>query len=141
MEAKSVRKKIASIVWTIDPNGERRFLIRHNRPFDGYDDEWTILFGNVDEGERPEQAAVREVSEEYGIFDVTSVRNLNYNIKYGDRGQATIIEFFSMRVASIDSRVQLNNESIGYDWMTLEKAVASMRHDDESIALTMVKGK
>ena len=130
--------KIASIVWTVDPNGEKRFLIRHNRPFDGYDDEWTILFGNVDEGERPEQAAVREVNEEYGIFDVTLVKNLEYSIEYEDKGRATIIDFFSMRVASINIPIRLNNESIGYDWMTLENAVAIMQHNDESIALTKV---
>ncbi len=138
MEAKKTRMKIASIVWTIDPNGEKRFLIRHNRPFDGYDDEWTILFGNVDEGEKPEQAAIREVSEEYGIFDISSVKNLNYSLENKDKGRVTVIHFFSMRVESIDIPIQLNNESIGYDWMTLENAVASMRYDDESIALTKI---
>lgn len=35
-------QKVAAIVWTIDPEGERRFLLRHNKPFDGYEDEWTI---------------------------------------------------------------------------------------------------
>ena len=138
MEAKKTCLKIASIVWTIDPNGEKRFLMRHNRPFDGYDDEWTILFGNVDEGEKPEQAAMREVGEEYGIFSISSVNNLNYSLENKDKGLVTVIHFFSIRVESIDTPIQLNNESIGYDWMTLEKAVASMRYDDESIALTKV---
>jgi 8-oxo-dGTP pyrophosphatase MutT (NUDIX family) len=138
MGAKETCMKIASIVWTIDPNGEKRFLIRHNRPFDGYDDEWTILFGNVDEGEKSKLAAIREVGEEYGIFDISSVNNLDYSLEYKDKDRATVIHFFSMRVESIDIPIQLNNESIGYDWMTLEKAIASMRYDDESIALTKV---
>lgn len=139
MDKQPTRIKIASIVWTIDPEEKKRFLLRHNRPFDGYDDEWTILFGNVDEGESTKEAAVREVGEEYGIVDLENFVDLGYRLEYEDKGRATVIHFFSMKVNSIDVPIQLNSESIGYDWMTLDRAKDTMQHDDESIALGMVK--
>lgn len=30
--------KVGVIVWTVDPDGNYRFLIRHNKPFNGYED-------------------------------------------------------------------------------------------------------
>lgn len=132
------KKKIASIVWTVDPEGNKRFLIRHNRPFNGYNDEWTILFGNVDEGESSEDAAIREVGEEYGLHFTQRVTNLRHKIEYEDKGRQTVISFYALKVESIDVPIRLNQESIGYDWMTLDQAVSVMRHDDESAALWLV---
>ncbi len=132
------RMKIASSVWTVDPEGNKRFLIRHNRPFDGYDDEWTILFGNVDEGESSEDAAIREVGEEYGVHFTQQVTDLGYKIEYEDKGRLTEISFYALKVKSIDVPIRLNQESIGYDWMILDKAMSVMQYDDESTALGLV---
>ena len=60
-------QKVAAIVWTIDPEGNKRFLLRHNKPFDGYEDEWTITFGDIENNESLEEAAIRETREEFGI--------------------------------------------------------------------------
>jgi len=60
-------QKVAVIVWTIDPEGNRRFLLRHNKPFNGYEDEWTIAFGDIEPEENLEDAAKREASEEFGL--------------------------------------------------------------------------
>ncbi len=131
-------EKIAVVVWTIDPDGNNRFLLRHNRPFDGYEDEWTILFGTVEENEELEETAIRETGEEYGINQFEVIKNLNYKIEYEDKGRQTIIHFFGLKVKSIDIPIQLNGESIGYDWMTYEQATAVMKNSDESIALSFL---
>ena len=70
-------QKIAAIVWTVDPEGNKRFLLRHNKPFNGYEDEWTVAFGTVENNEDLEAAAKREVQEEYDIHEFEEVRNLN----------------------------------------------------------------
>ena len=46
-----MHQKVAVIIWTIDPESQIRILLRHNKPFNGYEDEWTITFGNVEEDE------------------------------------------------------------------------------------------
>ncbi len=62
--------KVGVIVWTIDPEGNHRFLIRHNKPFNEHEDEWTISFGNVEQDETIENAALREATEEFGLTGV-----------------------------------------------------------------------
>ena len=67
-DSKGRSLKIGVIVWTVDPEGNPRFLLRHNKPFNGYEDEWTITFGNVEEGESVKVAAEREPKEEFGLM-------------------------------------------------------------------------
>lgn len=131
-------QKVAVIVWTIDPERNKRFLLRHNKPFNGYEDEWTIAFGNVENNESAEQAAKREASEEYGITEFEEIKNLNYKIEFEGKNGPTEVHFFSLRVKNINIKVTLNEESIGYDWMLLEKAMEIMKHDDEKAALTKI---
>ncbi len=123
-------QKIAAIVWTVDPEGNKRFLLRHNKPFNGYEDEWTVAFGTVENNEDLEAAAKREVQEEYDIHEFEEVRNLNYKIEN--------ISFFSLKVKNIGVKITLNEESIGYDWMLLGKAMEGMKHEDEKKAFDYI---
>lgn len=133
--------KVASIVWTIDPDGVRRFLLRHNKPFNGHDDEWTIVFGGVEPNEPESIAAKRETQEEYGLDDIGEMVDLNYSIEYEEPRGKFIIFFFSYKVKNIDTKITLNEESIGFDWVTLESAKKIMQHNDEFKALEMVSQK
>ena len=47
--------------------GEFLLLLRDNIPTIGYPDHWTITGGVIEEGETPEEAALREVQEEIGF--------------------------------------------------------------------------
>lgn len=127
--------KVAVIIWTIDPENTPRFLMRHNKPFNDYDDEWTITFGNVEEGESESSAVVREVSEEFNVdkFDGEPT-NLEYNIEYEGKKGKTAIHFFAVKLPDIDTKIVLNEESIGYDWMKIEKVKEVMQYDDEKKA-------
>lgn len=123
--------KIAVIVWTVDPEGEKRFLLRHNKPFDGYEDEWTIAFGNVEPDEEFAEAAKREIEEEFGIAEFEKVLDLEYESEYvGKRGQ-TVVHYFAIKVKNLDVKIILNEESIGYDWMKFEGVKKAMVHEDE----------
>ena len=131
-----MKTKVGVIVWAIDPEGEIRFLLRHNKPFDGYKDEWTIVFGTC-EDEKLEQAAIREVGEELGINDFEKIENLNYQIRYQDVEEIEI-HFFAIKVRNIDIKISLNEESIGYDWMTKEEVKDKLIHSDELAAFDKV---
>lgn len=131
-------KKIAVVVWSIDPEGKVRFLLRHNRPFDGYPDEWTYVFGSVEDGETSLYAAEREAYEELGVSG--DLKDINYRIEYTEDGYDVNIEFYSLKLSSIDERVILSGESIGYDWMVFEQASKNIKHDDERVALKLAFG-
>jgi len=131
-------QKVAVIVWTIDPKGNRRFLLRHNKPFDGYEDEWTIVFGDIEENESLEDAAKRETSEEFGTSTFEEVRNLNYKIEFESKHGSTEAHFVALKIKNINAQIILNEESIGYDWMKLEKVKEIMKHEDERQAFGLI---
>lgn len=131
-------QKVAVIVWTIDPEGNTRFLLRHNKPFNGYEDEWTITFGDIEKGENHEEAAKREVGEEFGINEFKEIKHLNYNIEFDGKHGPTEAHFLALKVISIDVSVQLNEESIGYDWMLIGEVKELMKHEDEKKAFDLI---
>jgi len=131
-------QKVAVIVWTIDPEENKRYLLRHNKPFDGYEDEWTITFGDVEPNENIEDAAKREISEEFGINDIEETKNLNYKIDFEGKHGPTEAHFISIKVEDINTQITLNEESIGYDWMKLEKVKELMQHEDEKRAFELI---
>lgn len=137
-DAKGRFLKVGVIVWTIDPEGTPRFLIRHNKPFDGYDDEWTISFGNVETTETEKEAALREPQEEYGINKVEEIKDLSYEIEFEGKRGLTVIKFFAIKLKNIDVKISLNEESIGYDWMTIDKVKEVMQHEDEKKAFDIL---
>ena len=132
-------QKIAVIIWTIDPEGNKRFLLRHNKPFDGYEDEWTITFGDIENGESLEEAAKREISEEYGINEFGEVVDLNYKVEFEGKHELTEAHFVALKVKDINVPVHLNEESIGYDWMLIDKVEEVMKHEDEKKAFNLIK--
>lgn len=131
-------QKVAVIVWTIDPEGNKRFLLRHNKPFNGYEDEWTIIFGDTEENETKEGAAKREVEEEFGIKDFEEIKNLNYKIEFEGKHGQTEAHFIALKVKNLDTKIVLNEESIGYDWVLLEKVKEVMKHEDEKEAFVLL---
>src|SRR5260221_14499002 len=135
-------QKVAVIIFTKDPEGSWRFLLRHNKPFDGHEDEWTVTFGTVEENEDYKNTAIREATEEFGISeDFTEVIDLEYSISYTDKHGQTDVHFFACKLSSLDSKSTLNDESIGYDWMKIEKVKEMMQHEDEKQAFNLLLSK
>lgn len=133
------RQKVAVIIWTIDPERKKRFLLRHNKPFNGYGDEWTVTFGGVEKGEDLEKAAVREASEEYGIKKFDEIKDLDYKVEFEGRNGPAVAHFYSLKVKDINVQIILNEESIGYDWMKIEKVKEAMKYEDEKKAFDLIK--
>jgi alpha-ribazole phosphatase len=86
--------------------------------------DWVLPKGHLEEGESPEQAAVREVLEEAGVAaEVTAPLNVNsYAVPYGDRHSEKSVYWFSMR-----ARERLLRPAAGEfrdaQWMTPEQAL------------------
>lgn len=122
-----MKNKAGVIVYVKDPEGNYRFLLRHNKPFKGREDEWTILFGTVEENETYMECVRRELKEEYGIKDINTIEDLKYVIKVDDLD----IHFYAVKVKDINTTICLNEESIGYDWMLIEDVKSIMKYPDE----------
>lgn len=136
-----MHQKIAVLVWTIDVENNKRFLLRHNRPFNGYDDEWTLVFGNIEENEDRVVAAKREAIEEFSIntSDIIETTDLKYRTTFiSKRHNMTEVHYFAIKVKDINVKISLNEESIGYDWMKLNKAKEIMKYPDESAILDKI---
>lgn len=130
-----MHKKIAVIVYTIDPENKIRLLLLHNKPFNGYMDEWTFVFGDVENYESLEKAALREAREEFGIIHTENLANLNYKIIFKGKKGETEIHFFILEVKNINTKITLNDESIGYDWMLPNDAKLKIQYEDEKLAI------
>lgn len=86
------------IVWTIDPEGAKRYFIRHNKPFNGHRDEWSMVLGSVEPKEDLPSAAIREVLEESGIIiEQIALTDLNYSLSHTVADGPTIIHFFGAK--------------------------------------------
>jgi ADP-ribose pyrophosphatase YjhB (NUDIX family) len=127
--------KVGIIIYTIDPEKQVRFLLRHSKPFNGYDDEWTVAFGTVEDGTDLMAEAIREAGEEFGIKEFLVRTNLEYEIEFTGKHGVSVIHFFALKAANLEVPVVLNEESIGYDWMKLDTVLAAMIHDDEKDAI------
>lgn len=141
---KSTPNKIAVIVYTIDPENNIRFLLRHNKPFNGYSDEWTMVWGGVEDGEELEDAAKREVWEELGITteQINEFIDLEYEFEYKGMNDVTQHpKFYAAKITNLDVKITLNEESIGFDWKKYQEAFEVMNFEDEKKCLELVKAR
>lgn len=83
--------------YVLNENGQLLMIFRR-----GF---WDLPKGKMDDGETPEQTAIREVAEECGIsgLEITSSSFSTYHI-YDDRGEAIIKESIWYRMQCNDSR-------------------------------------
>ena len=112
------------------------FLIFHRGPGGAANDlrfllldygrHWDFAKGHVDKGETDLEAAVRELREETGITQITTVPDFQQEIVYffrsGRHGlvRKTVV-FFLAEVAKTD--VILSEEHVGFEFLPYEQAV------------------
>ncbi len=126
--------KVGVVVYGIDPTGLIRFLMRHNKPYDGkHNDEWTFVWGGIEQSETVEQSAAREVAEEFGITKNVTISLSPATTEFTGLHGLYFVQFCIARVDNIEIPVSLNEESIGYDWMLYEDACKHIRPHEKVI--------
>lgn len=83
---------------------------------------WEIVHGNIENGERPGEAALRELSEETGLT-AQSLYNVTvhlFHLHQNDTVQVAVA--FCAFVAPDEEDVRLGKEHDHYEWLTVDEA-------------------
>ena len=92
---------------------------------------WTWPKGNIDKGESPEQAALREINEEVGLSRVEIVEKLS-DINYFYRLKGNLIfktvYLFLVRARSNEKLKVLESELRGAQWLSAPSAIRRVEY-------------
>jgi len=85
---------------------------------------WEAVHGHIEEGERPPEAAVREMREETGL-DVERLYNLNVSPFYLHRPDVVMLGIAFVAFPR-DGKITLGAEHARYEWLPVEEASKKM---------------
>jgi 8-oxo-dGTP diphosphatase len=88
-------------------------------------DDWSLPKGKLENGETPEQAALREVEEETGLR-CSIVRPAGCTAYVDRRGRDKIVCYWVMR--PLDGRFKPGDEVDQLRWLTIEEALALLTY-------------
>ncbi len=111
---------------------ERLYLLLLHR-----DGRWDFPKGNIEKGETPLEAAVRELEEETGISRARKIEGWDNSVSYFYRkGSVTVhkeIMFYLGEAA--DGKVTVSNEHNGFGWSGYEEAMAKLKFKNAKVTL------
>lgn len=84
-------------------------------------DSWETVYGKIDDDERPERAAVREVREETGL-EIQALYNLTVNSFYLHEKRTVQMAIAFVAFVDESGDVALSEEHRQFEWLSLEDA-------------------
>jgi 8-oxo-dGTP pyrophosphatase MutT (NUDIX family) len=109
-------------VYVIRPNnGDWRVLTLKRGADTKRPNSWETVYGKIDAGDRPEQAAVREVEEETGL-EIEALYNLTVSSFYLHESQTVQLAIAFTAFVADDSAVTLGEEHQEYEWLSVDEA-------------------
>lgn len=119
-----------------------KWLVRATNPSNLFPKlNWTLPKGWIDEGETPEQAAVREVGEEGGVEAkiVKKVETIRYFFRHPERGNILkFVTFYLMEYVS-DLPDGFGEETSEVLWLNFEDACKKLSYSGERQILKKAK--
>lgn len=93
---------------------------------------WDFPKGNVEQGERAPETAIREIHEETGIADVTLVAEFDRRITYFYRrgGELVHKEVEFLLGETKAEQVRLSAEHLGYAWLPFDRAMKRLTFEN-----------
>ncbi|MDO8558970.1 MAG: bis(5'-nucleosyl)-tetraphosphatase [bacterium] len=93
---------------------------------------WDLAKGHIEKGEKPKEAAIREVKEETGIEDIEFIPEFKETIKYfykrdGKSFLKTVVFFLAQTKTK---KVKISYEHQGFKWLPYEEALEQITFDN-----------
>jgi 8-oxo-dGTP pyrophosphatase MutT (NUDIX family) len=82
---------------------------------------WETVYGKIDSGERPEQAAVRELREEAGL-ELNALYNVTVSSFFLHATQTIQMAIVFASFVASDSEVVLSDEHQRFEWLSVDEA-------------------
>lgn len=99
---------------------------------------WGLPKGHVERGERAEQAAVREVTEETGIAELemrAALSTIDWFFRDGTDLIHKYCHFFLMETTMAATEPQLDEGITECIWLTLDEALSTLTYDNARTVL------
>ncbi len=122
--AMPIIRAAGGLVWREDPDGGRRLAVVH-RP---HRKDWSLPKGKLEEGERWEDAAVREVREETGC----EARLVSFAgvVHYVPKSTPKVVLFWNMALVR-EGPLRFPEEVDELAWLTQKEALRRLDHETE----------
>lgn len=129
------KEKSAGAIIYIMKNNEPHYLLLHYPS-----KHWEFAKGHIEKGEKPEQAAIREIKEETGIEDLRILPEFKeyskyfFRKSYGLKGEAKkkapwVFKLVLFLLAETKTEtVKISKEHIGFIWLPFELAVKKVTY-------------
>ncbi len=120
----SIIRAAGGLVWREDQEGRRRLAVIH-RP---HRKDWSLPKGKLEDGERWEDAAVREVREETGCeARIVSFAGV---IHYVPKETPKVVLYWNMDLVA-EGPLRFPEEVDRVEWLTANEAVRRLDHETE----------
>ena len=101
--------------------GDWRVLVLQRAPDTIRPGSWETVYGKIDAGERPEQAAVRELREETGL-ELNALYNVTVSSFFLHTSQTIQMAIVFAAFVEADSDVTLSDEHQRFEWLSVDEA-------------------
>jgi len=121
-----VETSAGGVVYRRDEDGTLRFLLIRD-PYGN----WGLPKGHLEEGETPEQAALREVSEESGLTDLrteSELQTIDWYFRNDDQLIHKFCYFFLLESRSGEATPQVDEGISACVWLPLDEAVRTITY-------------
>jgi 8-oxo-dGTP pyrophosphatase MutT (NUDIX family) len=99
---------------------ETLFLILKRTPQRG--DFWQAITGGIEEGETPEETAIREVYEEIGITEDIKLIDIDYSFEFFYDNETHLEKVFAVEVLP-ESEIIISEEHTEFKWVDGQTAI------------------
>ena len=131
-----VEKSAGAVIFRKEKDTIRYLLLHYTAR------HWDLPKGHIEKGEKPKEAARREVKEETGIKDIEFIPGFKETVKYfykrGVQNFFKIVVFFLAKTES--KKVKISYEHSGFKWLPYKEALTQLTFKNAKDVLKKADG-